>query len=460
MAFKLEVLRGATSYDISNDNPFSLERADMLGGASVQNIEESGPYQDGATHLAERLEPRTITLSLFVKGDSAAALDGHRDTLMKIFKPVRGMPITLKVTRDDGSVRQIDTRRTGPLDIPLVPTNRPGNLHRAVVQLRAGDPAWYNPDEEEEVFILPQGDPWWTAGGSIPNENVLTHTRNPTQGQSWGGGGSIAAGSAWTIVFRSGQEPLPSGLVQKFAYYVPFIIVNFHANDSSYRAEAGGNRFVNSSGMMTSGTHTYYSIHQGGTLSVYRDTTLVGSDGTGDGTVEAINIAQGRWRGLPGLPDTYWGNTLSHAAVYNIALSGGQRSALHNTISGTATIDRSIDIAYDGDFDTYPVIVIRGPIVDPVIVNEATGDTLNFRGATLGSADVWTIDTRYGRKSVLTSGGSSALQYLLDDSDLATFRIVPDPIAAGGTNTISVGGDGVGTATSITLTYHNRYLSF
>src|SRR3990172_7540732 len=108
MAFTLEVIRGSTTYTIAD--PYTLEGAEGMGGASVRNIEESGPYQDGTTHLDERLDPRTITLRLNVHGASASALDGHRDTLMTMFKPVSGVPITLKITRDDGTIRQIDTR--------------------------------------------------------------------------------------------------------------------------------------------------------------------------------------------------------------------------------------------------------------------------------------------------------------------------------------------------------------
>lgn len=470
MAFKLEVIRGATTYTISDGAPFSIEGAEGLGGATVRDIEESGPYQDGVTHLDERLDPRVVTLRLNIHATSASALDGYRDTLMTIFKPARGVPIILKLTRDDGTVRQLDTRRTGPLDIPLVKENRPGNLHRAVVQLRAADPAWYDPAQQEASFTPPQG-AWWLAQATIPGANVLEYVENPTQGQLWANAGSVAAGSAWTIAWRSGSVTPPTGYYRAFlAKTSSFNTVGFSADNSEatgYRASfASLISVVGESDMMGAGTQNYFMISRGTAGEYYRGTVLVGVDNTGGNT-----------NGLPGTASgtAYWRNTepsdgaghewpvaLPQAAVYNIALDATQRANLNTTMTGNAGESGTaytVAIPYAGDIDSYPIITVQGPINDPVIINTTTGDVLDFTGGTVGTADTWVIDLRYGRKSALF-GTTSIEQYLSGNSALATFRLVPDPIATGGTNTISVNSSDAGTAASVSIAYYNRYQSY
>lgn len=463
MAFKVEVIRGATTYTLSDPSdssvPFSIEMAE-LGGASVRNIEESGPYQDGATHLDERLEPDTMTLRINVKGATAAALDGHRDTLNAMFKPVRGVPITLKVTRDDSEIRQIDTRRTGKLAIPLVRENRPGNLHRAVVQLRAADPTWYNPTAAEEDFLVPTD--WWLAFNTIGTANVLEHVESPTQGQLWTNSGSVAMGGTYTIFFRSDYA---TGTVNQAAFGaflsgVSIAGVGFEAEDSSYTggyAAISRNNLLQGT-LMASGTHDYFVQTTGANLFVYRDTTLAGSVANGaSDPIPGSASGTARWRTRSD-ENSFWPNALPYAAVYDVSLNTTQREALSQaTTFGSAY---SVSIAYGGDVDSYPIISITGPLADPMISNAVTGDILDFTGGTVGTGDIWTIDLRYGRKSALNGAGVSVAQYLSEDSDLSTFRIVPDPIATGGTNVITLAGSALGTAAAVSLSYYNRYLSF
>lgn len=461
MAFTLQVVRGSTTYTIAD--PFFLEGAEGMGGASVRNIEESGPYQDGATHLDERLDPRTITLKLNVIGSSAAVLDGHRDTLMEMFKPVKSVPITLKVTRDDGSVRQIDTRRTGPMDIPLVALNRPGNLHRAVVQLRAADPVWYDPTEQSEDFVVPAVS-WWLAYDTIGTANVLEHVEYPSNSQLWTNAGSVAKGSAWTIVMRSGSVGPGTTGFNPIAF-IADTSANGAIQFNSYFDAPGlyffspGNLVETFGSFMSSGTANYFFTTNGGTSYIYRDNVLLETKTGTAGPIPGTASGTAAWRGLyDDNPAKYWLSDLPNAAVYNIELNATQRSALHQAINiGSAY---SLAVAYGGNFDSYPVITITGYIADPVITNTTTGDTLDFTGGTVGSGDIWTIDTRYGRKSALNAAGSSIAGYLSADSDLATFRLAPSPVATGGTNSITLSGSASGTVTAVSMSYYNRYLSF
>jgi hypothetical protein len=448
MAFTLQVVRGSTTYDLTS--PFLLEGADGIGGAPVRNIEDSGPFQDGATHLGERLDPRTITLSINIVGASASALDGHRDTLNTMFKPITSVPIQLKLTRDDGAVRQIDCRRVGPMDIPLVALNRPGNLHRAVVQLRAVEPLWYNPTQQSLSYPSLAAD-WWTGYATIGTANVLTHPTSVGTATDWAFSGTVVANGPWSVAARTSR---PSGGTQFMwdngALNLAYIksstdtsgVFNFQTSDTALS--------------FPTGTVLYVGIAAASAGTVYGDNVQLAVNNAG--AVRELNTG-GRWRSDV-LDANTWSAAMSHAAVYNVALTSTQRanlgSAIVDNIAGTS-ITRAI--VYAGDYDEYPVITITGYYANPVITNSTTGDTLNFTGGTVGSADTWTIDTRYGHKTVVNAAGSSVLNYLTSASDLSTFRFVPSPTASGGTNTLTISGSVSGSA-AVAITYYARYFSF
>lgn len=469
MPFTVEVIRGATTYNISDGNPFRVETADLLGGASVRNIEESGPFQDGSTHLTERLDPRTLTLKINVIGASASALDGHRDTLNKMFKPVVGVPIILKLTRDDGVVRQLDTRRTGPLDIPLRPENKPGNLHRAVVQLRAADPTYYNPTQQSESFLPPSG-AWQLGYLTIGTANVLEYVESPGTAQLWTNSGSVAAGSPFTVAFRSGSVALPgvgeirnafsvySGAESRFGAFTNSGNIGY-----SYDSGTVGN-FILDPSLMPGSANNYFFVNRGSAVDFYRGTTLISStSGASNAGIPTSAAGSARWRSrYDNFANSQWLEELPYAAAYNIALDSNQRFNLDGAMNGTANFGTaySVDVVYAGDVDSYPIFTIAGPVNDPVITNTTTGDILDFTGGTVGSADTWTVDLRYGRKSATNAAGSSVANFLSDASDLSTFRLVADPLATGGTNTITVASSDAGTAGLVTLSYYERYLSF
>ncbi len=463
MAFKLEVLRNTTAYTISDGAPFSIDEAD-LGGASVRNIDQSGPFQHGSTHLGHRLASTVMTLRLFVKATSHSALDGYRDTLNKIFQPVDEIPCILKLTRDDGEIRYLDTWREGFLAIPLDKTTRPGFTHKAVVQLRASDPAWYNPDVEEESFDPPAGE-WWLGFATIGSANVLTHVEAPTQGQLWNNSSSVTAGSPFTVAVRT--TPSTADFRRMFDARPPA-----GDNSSIYTFDTSGENLVYTSGTvgdfafgaMAAGTHNYFLVSQGTAINLYRDGVFVqqtaGTTYAIPGTAPASGTA--RWRSnSSGTATEPWPNALPYAAAYKIALNSTQLTSLSAAMdaAGSGGSAYSAPIVYVGDVDSYPVITLQGPIADPVITNTTTGDVLDFTGGTVGSVDTWIIDTRFGRKSALF-GTTSVANYLSTDSDLATFRIAADPIAAGGTNIITVDSSDSGTAAIVTISYYNRYLSY
>lgn len=119
-----------------------------------------------------------------------------------------------------------------------------------------------------------------------------------------------------------------------------------------------------------------------------------------------------------------------------------------SNLSGSAVISLSDANAWD----TFPIIYATGPVTGLVIVNTATGDKLDFTGSSIGGGVTYTIDLRYGYKTVIDSGATNRINQLTSDSNIATFRLIP------GVNTITVTGTSISAATSIYIQYNTRYI--
>lgn len=124
---------------------------------------------------------------------------------------------------------------------------------------------------------------------------------------------------------------------------------------------------------------------------------------------------------------------------------------------GASTIDQAQAIQYDGDAPTYPTLIrITGPIDDPIITNESTGEVLDFTGASITGGDYYDIDLRYGLKTVVDSSGVDVFDELLPTSDHATWHIAADDEVPDGINTIRVQGTNITATTKVELTYYKR----
>lgn len=138
------LLYGNDELNISDRNPYDLVSISGIGTAPLRQLEERAPFQDGASNIGFRLDPRTINAVLVMSADSRAQADNYRDGLYEYFK---GLPtsIQLRCVKDNGSVRQIDCYTTGMVDAPMDEQNRIGAMQRFAVQLRAPNPVWYDP---------------------------------------------------------------------------------------------------------------------------------------------------------------------------------------------------------------------------------------------------------------------------------------------------------------------------
>ena len=171
-----------------------------------------------------------------------------------------------------------------------------------------------------------------------------------------------------------------------------------------------------------------------------------------------------------------------HTVLFSIAAGGGSVAGWPVAwpipwAIGADTLDMAVAINYAGGSRIgareYPVIRVFGPITNPIVTNETTGEIIDLSdggGLVLSDATEWVeIDLasppRRDAKTILDQDGNSADQYLTTDSDLATWHLAPagEKLPAGnycdGANTIRVTGSGVTSQTLITMRYYDRYLA-
>jgi hypothetical protein len=103
-------------------------------------------------------------------------------------------------------------------------------------------------------------------------------------------------------------------------------------------------------------------------------------------------------------------------------------------------------------WDTYPIIYATGPVTGLILTNNTTGDVLDFTGSSIGSGVTYTIDLRYGAKTVVDSSSVNRIGQLTAASDLATWRLVP------GNNSITAEGTSISAATDILIQYNQRFI--
>lgn len=114
----------------------------------------------------------------------------------------------------------------------------------------------------------------------------------------------------------------------------------------------------------------------------------------------------------------------------------------------SSTIFGNQTITVNGDVETNPTWVITGPGDSIVINNLTTGESINLNYS-LGAGEYINIDTNEGKKTVTKNDGTNLYQYLSNDSSLWSLQA--------GVNNIQIQMQNSGTASSVQLSYTNRY---
>lgn len=127
---------------------------DGTGMAPIRRIMEKAPFQMGMSDRGFRLEPRRMTLQLYLEGKDMYHADGLRDRVAHLFLGTNS-PLKLRVSRDDLNVRQIDCYVDGTVDFPQ--STRVGAAQPVSIPLVAPDPTWYYPTQQVSTMALTNG---------------------------------------------------------------------------------------------------------------------------------------------------------------------------------------------------------------------------------------------------------------------------------------------------------------
>lgn len=132
---------------------------------------------------------------------------------------------------------------------------------------------------------------------------------------------------------------------------------------------------------------------------------------------------------------------------------------IYPTTYGTSAFGGSYDIYYDGTWLSYPIITVTGPVTNFSITNTSKNQNITLvSGTTITAGNQLRFDLRYGYKTVTDQNGVNKIGLIDSSSELAQFAIYPQPDVADGINNILVTGTGTTTASSVYLSYYNRYV--
>lgn len=144
---------------------------------------------------------------------------------------------------------------------------------------------------------------------------------------------------------------------------------------------------------------------------------------------------------------------------YTFTLSGFSIPVKIPCFFSESILNNSITITYSGTWIEFPRIRILGPIVNPLITNQTTGEILEFLDTDIVDNDYYDIDCQYGYKTVTDSGGSNRIANLSNDSDLATFHLARKEVGENyKSNVILAQGIAISNDTDITISYFEKFI--
>lgn len=156
--------------------------------------------------------------------------------------------------------------------------------------------------------------------------------------------------------------------------------------------------------------------------------------------------------------DPTWYDTFSDSEVISASLFGTPTPypKTYPVPYGSSTINKTTAINYAGTWLSYPIIQCVGPATNLTIV-DGLGHIINFIDP-IPAANTWTIDLRYGAKTVVDQTGLNKFSSLNINSNLVNWALYPDPAVANGINVIDVSATGNDPDTQVTMTYFARFI--
>lgn len=124
---------------------------------------------------------------------------------------------------------------------------------------------------------------------------------------------------------------------------------------------------------------------------------------------------------------------------------------------GGSLINDSQNVTYSGTWFTFPTITLVGPMTNPTIYNDTTGEFIAM-SYVISVGRTVTIDLSYGQKTVEDDLGTNLIGTISSDSNLATFHLAADPEATNGVNSLRINASGATAATSVSLSWYERFI--
>lgn len=123
-------------------------------------------------------------------------------------------------------------------------------------------------------------------------------------------------------------------------------------------------------------------------------------------------------------------------------------------------VRQTTSITYPGTYKSFPIIDIIGPVENPQITNETTGELIKLNYVVPAGVIV-TVDLSRDDKTVrddVGTDGTDLIGTVSTDSDMGTFHIAPSPEAPGGVNVLTGVGFNATVGSQMVVRYYVRYV--
>lgn len=118
---------------------------------------------------------------------------------------------------------------------------------------------------------------------------------------------------------------------------------------------------------------------------------------------------------------------------------------------------KEVTLPIQGNWASYPQIVIEGPVLNPCIVNLGTNEKIAL-AYQVAVGETVTIECAYGLKTIKNGSGTNLISKLTTDSDFSTFHVDPDLTGSDVNKMHLTGTLTAGQTCHVTFNYYDRYV--
>ena len=186
MAISVDLIVGATTYNLNDLVSFKIVGEDGFGLPPSHLITNRSPLQDGDSFVDFRLDPRYISLVIWDMGQTETLHYSQRDTLIRALK-LSTTGIKLRYTLTDGTIYQIDCYYDRGLDFST--RSRKRWLQKNTFSLYCPDPLFYDPAGKSMTFAQVGGGDTFEIPHAVPHQvgaSTLNDTKVIQYAGTWG----------------------------------------------------------------------------------------------------------------------------------------------------------------------------------------------------------------------------------------------------------------------------------